>query len=401
MSNLTVEFCGFNCLNPFLLAASPVARNAEMIMRAFDKGWAGAVTKSLALSQNNDLHSIMPRFSGFGHSSMGNLDFRIDKTVEETVKDWTKIKDAYPEHFLAVSIKEGVDEESWRLLAEYAASTGADAIELCLSCPDSASNEECVAIGQNPDSTGIVISWVKKQTDLPIIVKLTPAINNILPVARSVSNAGACAATAANTLKSITGVNLSTLVPEPAVAGYSNYVGLSGEALKPLTLRVVAEIANSSFGNLELSGAGGIRNWRDAAEYILLGASTVQVATEIMFRGYDIITELTDGLAEFMTNNQFSTVQAMVGHSLSKLKPTYTLDQNYRVAATYNDSICIGCGRCFVSCRDGAYQAIDFDIESRKPNFREEDCHGCGLCLLTCPVRGCITMQNSGTPFPK
>jgi dihydropyrimidine dehydrogenase (NAD+) subunit PreA len=388
-------------LNPFLLAASPVARNAEMIMRAFDKGWAGAVTKSLALSQNNDLHSIMPRFSGFGQSSMGNIDFRIDKTVEETVKDWSQIKAAYPDHFLAVSIKEGVDEKTWRLLTEYAASTGADAIELCLSCPDSASNEECVAIGQNPDSTGIVINWVKKQTDLPIIVKLTPAINNILPVARAVIQAGANAATSANTLKSITGVNLSTLVPEPTVAGYSNYVGLSGEALKPLTLRVIAEIAGSGFGKLELSGAGGIRNWRDAAEYILLGASTTQVATEVMFRGYDIITEFKDGLAEFMDLNQFSSVQAMVGYSLSKLKPTYTLDQNYRVVAKYNDFICIGCGRCYVSCRDGAYQAIDFNSESRRPHFREEDCHGCGLCLLVCPVKGCIVMEESTVPFPK
>lgn len=402
MSNLTVNFCGIKCANPFLLAASPVARTADMVMRAFEQGWGGAITKSLALSQNNDLHSVMPRFTRFSDGSMGNFDFRIDKTVEETVKDWSRIKKSFPDHFLAVSIKEGTDETTWRTLTEYAISTGADAIELCLSCPDSATNDSsCVSIGQNPESTAIVIGWVKKVTDLPIIVKLTPAINNIIPIAKAASRAGAVAVTSANTLKSIAGINPDTLVTDPEVGGRSNYVGLSGAALKPLTMRIIAEIAQSEMKNLQLSGAGGVQTWKDAVDYIALGAVTIQVATEIMYRGYRIIDELTDGLTTFMEKNDFNSINGFLGLSLQHITPTYQLDQNYRVVATYDEKTCVGCGRCFISCRDGAYQAIDFDSTERKPVFRDQDCHGCGLCSLVCPVEGCIKMVTSASEFPK
>ena len=403
--DLTTNFCNFDCPNPFLLAASPVARTADMIMRAFEMGWGGAISKSLALDQDLPDRSLTPRFSRLSanqyyFAGMGNIDFRIDQGVRETIEDWSRVKRKYPKHFFAVSIKSPGVEKNWRELASLAESTGADAIELCLSCPDDDSGDGNQSLGHNPDKVQEVIGWVQKETSLPILIKLTPSITNILPIGLAAQEAGAVGLSATNTIKSLTGVSLDNLVPEPVIGGRSWFNGLSGAALKPIAMRIIAELAQEEELTLQLAGVGGVRDWRDAVEYLLYGATVVQVATEIMYRGYGIVEELIDGVEGFLLEKGFSRTKELVGLSLKNMLPTEQLSRKYRVAASFDPDKCIGCGRCYVSCRDGGYQAIDFDLKERKPVFREEDCHGCGLCTLVCPVQNCIVMKETKTPFP-
>ncbi|MCL5046854.1 MAG: NAD-dependent dihydropyrimidine dehydrogenase subunit PreA, partial [Actinobacteria bacterium] len=245
--------------------------------------------------------------------------------------------------------------------------------------------------GQNPSKSAEVIGWVKGATGLPVIVKVTPNITDISPLARAAQAAGVDAISAINTAKCVAGVDLETLTPYPIVGGLSSYGGYSGPGLKPIALRFIAEMASDPELRVPLSGIGGISTWSDAAEFILLGASTVQVATAVMQRGYRIIEELVDGLRNFMERKGFASVEPMVGLSLPKLTQSGRLSRAYRVVSSVNREACIGCGRCYISCRDGAYDAIEIGPD-RVPAINEEKCEGCALCSLVCPVDDCIKM---------
>ncbi|ATW24595.1 NAD-dependent dihydropyrimidine dehydrogenase subunit PreA [Candidatus Formimonas warabiya] len=395
--DIGIEFCGFKCPNPFFLAASPVARTGEMIGRAFEMGWGGAVTKSVSLDQDLPDRSLSPRFVGIrpGGSTgrlqkntigLGNFDFRIDKSVQDTLNSFAAVKAKYPDRMLILSIKAPFEEEAWHQLAKLAAATGADAIEACLSCPDGAGG----SIGQNADSVQKVLGWLKGAVSRPILVKVTPHVNSIAAIAQAAQDGGAAAVSGINALKSIGGFNLATAKPLPTIAGCSASVGLSGGAIKPVAQYCIYEIAHTPGFHLPLSGIGGVTCAHDAIEYILLGASTLQVATQIMYEGYSFIQDMTEGLERFMAEQGYGQVQEMVGAALDKLVPaTEFLSRGQQLKANINQERCIQCGRCFVSCRDGAYQAITFSPE-RRVEVNQDNCVGCGLCRLTCPVPGAI-----------
>ena len=320
--NLEVEFCNFRCENPFLLGASPISRSGEMIERAFQMGWGGAITKSVALEQDLKDYSLSPRFVNINNGGsntefnfkkigMTNIDFRIDKSIKDTLNSFTKVKKKFPHKFLAVSIKSEYKKENWKKLANLAANTGADALELCLSCPDSGKDDFYCSrskgyqnteqsIGQNESAIKNVISWVKAVTELPLIIKLSPNVNDIKKNAYAAKEAGARAVTATNSFKSISGFNLRTLEPLPTIEGISSVVGLTGPVLKPIVLYYVSEIRKEKNINLDISAAGGITCAHDAIEYLLVGASTLQIVTEVMWEGFGVIDELRDGLKRFM-----------------------------------------------------------------------------------------------------
>jgi len=395
--DIGIEFCGFKCLNPFFLAASPVARTGEMIGRAFEMGWGGAVTKSISLDQDLPDRSLSPRFSGArpgGNPNrlqkntigLGNMDFRIDKSVQETLDSFAAVKAKYPDRMLIFSIKAPFEELAWIKLAKLAANAGADAIEACLSCPDGAGG----SIGQNPDSVKEVLTWLKASVSQPIIVKATAHVNNIALIAKAAQDGGAAAVSAINTLKSMGGINLRTTDPIPTVNGMSTSVGLSGAAIKSVAQYCIYEIAKTPGINIELSGVGGVTCAQDAIEYLLFGATTLQVATQIMYEGYSFVQDMSEALERFMAEHGYSSVQDMVGAALNKLVPsTGFLSREQQLKANIDQELCINCGRCFISCRDGAYQAITFNQE-RKAGVNKDDCVGCGLCRLTCPVPGAI-----------
>ncbi|MCX5976650.1 MAG: NAD-dependent dihydropyrimidine dehydrogenase subunit PreA [Coprothermobacterota bacterium] len=401
--DLKVSFCGFQCENPFLLAASPVSRFGEMIERAFRMGWAGAVTKSVSLAQDLPDHSLSPRFAGIGLGGSGltapykgglaNIDFRIDQSVEKTMADYALLKSRYPDKFLAISLKAEFDQKQWQHLAGLATAAGADAIELCLSCPDPCGEGGSCAggsIGQNPQSVKEVVTWVQSATYLPVMVKLSAHVANLAAIGLAAQEGGAAALTAINTLKSISGIDLATLSPFPTIEGMSAAAGLSGAAIKPIAQFCLDELAGEPSLQLQLSAAGGVTCAQDAIEFLLLGARTVQVTTQIMLEGYGLIEDLRDGLAAFMEKHRFRTVEELVGAIRPKLaRSSKELSRRQQLIAQIDADLCIGCGRCYLACRDGAYQAIEFHPD-RTVRVDSEKCAGCGLCRITCPVPAAI-----------
>lgn len=405
--DLQVKFCGFTCKNPFFLAASPVARTGEMISRAFDAGWGGAITKSVSLDQDLPDHSLSPRFAGIrpGGSNtqlqanvpgLGNIDFRIDTSVKDTFHSFEKMKANYPDHMLIISIKGNYIKEEWQKLAQSAEDAGADGIECCLSCPDCDGG----AIGQNPVSVRQVIEWIKRVTNLPVIVKLTGHVASISQIAKVAKESGAEAVSAVNTFKGIGGVNLRTKFPLPTIQKKSTSVGISGGLIKSLAQYQVYEIARALPG-YPISGVGGITCGLDALEYLMLGATTVQVATQVMYEGYEVVKSFTDSIENYLNINKIVSINDVIGSQLSNMvSGTSYLKRDQQLRAYVDDELCIRCGRCYTSCNDGAYQAIKISND-RSIKIDREKCVGCGLCRLVCPVPGAIFYTQFDTPSIK
>lgn len=405
--DLQVKICGFTCKNPFFLAASPVARTGEMISRAFDAGWGGAVTKSVSLDQDLPDRSLSPRFAGIqpGGSNtqlqsrvpgLGNIDFRIDASVKDTFYSFEKMKVNYPNHMLIISIKGNYIKEEWQKLALLSVNAGANAIECCLSCPDSDGG----AIGQNPTSVRQVIEWIKQVTNLPVIIKLTGHVASISQIAKAARDSGAEAVSAVNTFKGIGGLNLRTKFPLPTIQNKSTSVGISGGLIKSLAQYQVYEIARELPG-YPISGVGGITCGLDALEYLLLGATTVQVATQVMYEGYDVVQTFIDSIENYLKINEIMSINSIIGSQIENMVPgTSYLKRDQQLRAYVDDNLCIRCGRCYTSCNDGAYQAIEINND-RSIKINKEKCVGCGLCRLVCPVPGAIFYTQFDNPLVK
>ena len=401
MRDLSIEFLGFHCKNPFFLAASPVARTGDMVCRAYAAGWGGVVTKSISLDQDEPDHGLSPRFAGVrsggadhrlqrNYTGMGNIDFRIDMSVQETFDGFARAKEQYPDHMLIISIKCRYVKEDWQVMARKCEAAGADAIEACLSCPDSSGLPVCC----NPEAVCQVISWVKEVTSLPLMVKLGGICDSIGAIAQRAFAGGADAVSGINTLKAIGGWNPDTKHMMPTVGGETAVVGLSGGMIKPTAQYCVYEMARRNRGK-PLSGIGGVTCGLDALEYLLLGASTVQVATQVMFEGYEIVRDLQMTLSNYLVEMNAASVKDIVGTAVSQVQPsTGALSRLQQLRAGIDLEKCIRCGRCYVSCRDGAYQAIQFG-EDRTPWVDRSLCAGCGLCRIVCPVPGAIRYSDA------
>jgi len=405
MVDLSVEFCGFKLKNPFLLSSAPPTGTGEMIRNAFDAGWAGAVTKTLVPS-GTEMRNVSPRlntlaFEGFEGEprnifAMQNIELVTDRPLEVWLDEIKEISTDYPDHMLIGSIMaEGKDREAWQKLAVAVEEAGAHALELNFSCPHGGMPGEAVgsAIGQDPDITAAITAWIKEVTSIPVLVKLTPNITDITAIARRAGESGADGISAINTVLSISGVDLDTFAPLPTVSGKSAPGGLSGPAIKPIALRMVAEL--SAVG-LPISGIGGISEWRDAAEFILLGAGSVQVCTSVMIHGVKVIDDLTEGLAAYLEEKELPSLDALRGRSLPALADLMELDSAKRAVSKVDETLCIKCDICFISCRDGGHQAITLTGE-RVPVIDVEKCDGCAICVQVCPVWDCMRMVDAET----
>ena len=396
MKDLSIDFLGFPCKNPFFLAASPVARTGEMVSRAFEAGWGGVVTKSISLDQDLPDHGLSPRFVGMRsggseiqlqktYTGLGNIDFRIDNSVQQTFDGFAQAKRSHPDHMLIISIKCKFQRGEWIKMACLCEQAGADAIEACLSCPDDSGLPVCV----NAESTAQVISWIREATNLPVMVKMSAHCDDIGILAKKAINNGADAVSGINSLKGYGGLNISTDHPIPTIEAHSSIVGVSGGMIKPVAQYCIYEMRRKC-GDVPLSAIGGVTCGQDAVEFLLLGASTVQVATQVMFEGYDIVKDLKLTLEHYMQRNGISRVADLVGRQMELVYPlTANLSRKQQLRAKINDEYCVRCGRCVVSCRDGAYQAIHFDSD-RLPHVDTAKCVGCGLCRIVCPSPGAI-----------
>jgi dihydropyrimidine dehydrogenase (NAD+) subunit PreA len=274
------------------------------------------------------------------------------------------------------------------------------------------------AVGQVPEYCEKITRWVMEGAHIPVIVKLTPNVASVVPPARAAVAAGANALSLINTVNSIVGVDLNTLQITPNIGGKGGHGGYAGPAVKPIALNMLSSLGvdpTVSKSGLPISGMGGISTWQDAAEFLLLGASSLQVCTAVMHYGFRIIEDLCDGLSSWMDSHGFKTIYDVAGQSLKRISDFKDFDLSFRAVARINTEKCIKCNLCYVACNDTAHQCIDliasdgakvqpyaYDIRSNgreeavstrpQPHVREVDCVGCRLCYNICPVEQCIEM---------
>jgi dihydropyrimidine dehydrogenase (NAD+) subunit PreA len=393
MPDLSTNTGGIQSPNPFWLASAPPANSGRQIQRAFEAGWGGAVWKTLGVPIQN----VSSRFAGHtirGVQAAGfsNIELITDRPLETNLREITETKKLFPKNPIIVSLMVETEVE-WREIIKKSIDAGADGLELNFGCPHGMCERGMgSAVGQEPAINERITGWAVKYSTVPVLVKLTPNVGNIVPHGLAARRGGAHGVSLINTIKSIVGVDIDRFIPLPRVGNMSTNGGYCGAAVKPIALHMVAALAREKQFGLPISGIGGISNWRDAVEFILLGSSTVQVATEVMLRGYNIVEDMTDGLQEYMRTHGFDRIDQMVGKAI----PTYTewgdLDMNYETVAKIDADKCIGCQLCVAACHDGAHQCIHPQQDTRVPHVDEAECVGCNLCQIVCPVPECITM---------
>jgi dihydropyrimidine dehydrogenase (NAD+) subunit PreA len=402
MADLAVNIAGIQSPNPFWLASAPPTNTGDQIARAFDAGWGGAVWKTLG----EPIENTWSRYSSVdlnGQRMMGlnNIELITDRPLDLNLKEITAVKDQYPDHALIVSLMVESNREAWHTIVKQAQDAGADGLELNFGCPHGMSERGMgAAIGQVPEYCGQITTWAKEAATVPVLVKLTPNVADIRGPARAAFEGGADAVSLINTINSITGIDLDTFAPRPAVDGESSHGGYCGPAVKPIALHMVSAIADDpELEDPAISGIGGITTWQDAAEFILLGATTIQVATAVMHWGFRIVEGMIDGLSNYLDHKGMASVTELRGLSLGRIKEWKDLDLNYVIKAHIDQDACIGCGVCYIACNDGAHQAIgaERDGERTRVWIKEDACVGCNLCSLVCPIAGCITMQEQET----
>lgn len=388
--DLSIEFLGVKCENPFFLSSSPVCSNYDMIAKAFDTGWAGVFYKTIGIFLPNE---CSPRFDitrkeGTPWTGFKNMEQISDKPLETNLEYIRRLKKDYPTKVLGVSIM-GSTEEEWRILAKKVTEAGADMLELNFSCPQMTSHAMGSDVGQNPELVYQYTKAVKESTHLPVVAKMTPNIGNMYVPAKAAIDAGADAISTINTVKSIANIDLDNLTAMPVVNGKSSVSGYSGAAVKPIGLRFMHELkTHPDVKHIPISGMGGIETWQDALEYILLGASNLQVTTSVMQYGYRIVEDMISGLSYYMEERGVDKLEDLVGRAIDQIIPAEDLDRDFMIIPDIDQDKCVGCGRCYVSCYDAGHQAIEWS-EDRKPVIND-NCVGCHLCINVCPVLDCM-----------
>lgn len=394
--DISSEICNIKIENPFILSSSIVGSKYEMCKRAFEAGWAGVVTKTICVM---DIHESSPRLSvlqDWDNSFIGlkNIEQLSEDSLEDNLSMIRRLKKEYPNKIVIASIM-GRDEKEWAYLTKEVTNAGADLIELNFSCPNMKYKGTGSDVGQDPKTVERFTKIVRKNTKLPILAKMTPNITDMTIPARAAKKGGANGIAAINTIKSITNIDLDNFVPEPVVNGKSSLGGYSGQAVKPIALRFIAEMANDNqLEDMYFSAMGGIYTWKDAVEFMTLGASNIQVTTAVMEYGYRIIDDLILGLKIFMKERNYSNVSEFVGKSKANLIDNEQLEKDTISYPTFDYNKCIGCGRCYISCMDGGHQAINFDDIDRRPSLDGSKCVGCHLCKLVCPQNAIATSDK-------
>ncbi len=421
MADLSINMCGIRSPNPFWLASAPPANTGEQVMRAFDAGWGGAVWKTLG----NPIVNVSSRFGAVdyaGQKMMGlnNIELITDRPLDVNLREIAEVKKRYPHHAVIVSLMvESKDE--WKEIIRRSEDTGCDGLELNFGCPHGMCERGMgSAVGQEPKVLQEITAWAKEYARTPVLIKLTPNVGDIVEPALAAVAGGADGLSLINTIKSIVGVDLDRMAPLPRVGVASTNGGYCGPAVKPIALHMIAALAREPGVRVPISGIGGVSNWRDAAEFIALGSTSVQVCTAVMHHGYKIVEDMIAGLSNFL-DERGMTLDQLRGAAVPNYREWGELDLNYKIVAKIDADRCIGCQKCVAACHDGAHQCIFTgpDDRARPPHAHahgpakaprplplgrlagdrvpwvdEPECVGCNLCALVCPVEGCITMTE-------
>ena len=404
MADLRTTFAGIKSPNPFWLASAPPTDKAYNVVRAFKAGWGGAVWKTLG----EDGPPIVNTASRYGSLEVGglrmvgftNIELITDRPLQVNLDEIKQVKRDWPDRALIVSLMVPCEEASWKTILKRVEATNCDGVELNFGCPHGMSERGMgAAVGQVPDYVEMVTRWCKANTRMPVLVKLTPNVTSILGPARAAKKGGSDGVSLINTVNSIIGVDLDRMSPQPVVDGKGTHGGYCGPAVKPIALNMVASVANHPKVNIPISGIGGIANWRDAVEFMLLGSTSVQVCTAAMHYGFKIIDDLVDGLSNWLDEKGHAAVGGIVGRALPNVTDWQHLNLNYKTVARIDQDSCIKCGLCHIACEDTSHQAIAIgnDGGGRRYEVIDQECVGCNLCLFACPVTDCISMVEVAT----
>ncbi len=422
MADLSIDFAGVRSPNPFWLASAPPTNTAYQINKAFEYGWGGAVWKTIG----DPVLNVSNRYGAFeyaGHRlvAINNVELISDRPIDVNLKEIAEVKKLWPDRAVVVSAMVSSNPESWHKVVQQIEDTGADAIELNYGCPHGMSERGMgAAVGQVPEYCSMITSWVTEAASIPVIVKLTPNVTDIVPPAHAALDGRANAISLINTINSIVGVDLDSFELRPNIGGKGGHGGYAGPAVKPIALHMLSQVASDQrvqASGVPISGMGGIQTWRDAAEFLLLGATSLQVCTAVMHYGFRLIEELTDGLSNWLDEKGAKSINEVIGASVPRISDFGDFDLSFKSVARIDPEKCIQCNLCYVACDEGAHQCIDLTVDGAvidpagiapvrasnqagigpglprpQPVVREEDCVGCDLCSLVCPVEDCITM---------
>jgi dihydropyrimidine dehydrogenase (NAD+) subunit PreA len=402
MADLRSTLAGITSPNPFWLASAPPTDKAYNIARAFEAGWGGVVWKTLGEDGPPVVNVNGPRYGALltpDRKLLGfnNIELITDRPLQTNLDEIRQIKRDWPDRAVVVSLMVPCTEAAWKDILHRVEDTGCDGVELNFGCPHGMSERGMgAAVGQVPEYIEMVTHWCKLHSRLPVIVKLTPNITDVREPAKAAMRGGADAVSLINTVNSIIGVDPDTLAMVPATAGRGSHGGYCGPAVKPIALNMVAEIARTrETAGLPISGIGGIGSWRDALDFIALGCTNVQVCTAAMVYGFKIVQEMADGLANYMDERGFETLDAIRGKALPSVTDWQTLDLNHITKAVIDQDLCIECGRCHIACEDTSHQAISTLKDGRRHfEVMDDECVGCNLCVTVCPVPDCITLRT-------
>jgi dihydropyrimidine dehydrogenase (NAD+) subunit PreA len=434
--DLSANVGGIKSPNPFWLASAPPTNSGYQVRRAFEAGWGGVVWKTLT---HEPIVNVSSRYGAVDYDGrkvlgLNNIELITDRPLEDNLREIREIKRDFPDHAVVVSLMVETKRESWHDIVKRVEDTGCDGLELNFGCPHGMSERGMgSAVGQVPEYTELVTGWVKEVARTPVLVKLTPNITDVRYVGRAAKAGGADGISLINTINSIIGVDLDTFAPRPQVAGRGSHGGYCGPAVKPIALNMVQSIASDPLIGLPISGIGGIQAWQDAVEFLLLGASTVQVCTAVMHYGYRIVEHMISGLENWMREKNFAHISDFQGATVPRVGDWADLDLGYKVVAQIDQSKCIHCGLCYIACEDGAHQSIrmstitEAEYVSRNGNggpkemmisggvqvvagsgdqrvnifeIKQDTCVGCNMCSVVCPATGCITMVERESTIP-
>jgi len=396
MADLNINFCGIKSPNPFWLASAPPTNSAYQVNRAFEAGWGGAVWKTIG----DPVMNTVNRYGGLDATNrkligLNNIELISDRDIEINLREMAEIKRSWPDRAVIASLMVESKPEAWHDIVRRVEDAGCDGVELNFGCPHGMSERGMgSAVGQVPEYCQSITEWVKQVSTVPVIVKLTPNVHDIVPPGRAAVAGGADALSLINTINSIIGVDLDTFETIPSVRGKGTHGGFAGPAVKPIALHMVSALGCDSEINVPLSGIGGIENWRDAAEFMLLGCTSVQVCTAVMHYGFRIVEDMIDGLSNWLDEKGFKSVTEIIGKSLERLTKFEELDLLYRAVSRIDKDKCISCNLCYIACQDASHQCIELKPwnGSTRPEVDEAACVGCRLCAMVCPVDDCIHM---------
>lgn len=410
MPDLSIDFCGVRSPNPFWLASGPPANTAYQVMKAFDEGWGGAVWKTIG----DPIINVSSRYGALDLKKermmgLNNIELISDRPIEVNFAEIAEVKKRFPKHTVVASLMVESKQQTWHDIVKQAEDAGSDLLELNFGCPHGMSERGMgAAVGQVPEYCTMITTWVKEVAKVPVIVKLTPNVTDVSYMAAAAKAGGADAVSLINTINSLMGVDLNTFTPAPYVDGKSSHGGYCGPAVKPIALNMVSSVAKNPKVGIPISGIGGVADWKDAVEFMLLGSTSVQVCTAVMHYGFRIVRDMIAGMENYLEEKNMNSPMELIGLANPHISDWSDLNLNYKIIAKIDVEKCIGCNLCYIACEDGAHQCItaaprphgdlrEGAIAKHVPHIIEDHCVGCNLCALVCPVPGCITMAEVDT----